>query len=299
MSLFESKFTRSLRSTWSSESDRTVRAVIGAMNVDIENDTLKKASDSKLKAKQDFTTNNPNADWRAAEAAGDQAECAVLKPAFLQTLVKNYQWRLLLHARGKEAQASGAGPSKSWWTKFLGIKRPPFASLEYYIGSTRLYDLYKPRQPRPSTIPADAFDLPALEVAAKDEQPLVVKSKPAYKLYDLSGPSSKGWTDCQFYDYVEATPQGLPENLVDMPGFPHQPGTVKVTLVALKDAKTLGDKLLLLPFEKLSGPPAKTRCFILSDFDSVKRTATFRGVGDFQGLNDADLKPVDKDLELW
>ena len=302
MSLLESKFTRSLRSTWSSEADRTVRAVIGAMNVDIEKDVLLRAEESKLKAKQDFKTNNPNAGWRAVDAAGDKAECAVLKPAFLATLVKNYQWRLLLHARGKETQAPAAGTSKSWWTTFLDIKRPAFASLEYYIGSTKLYDLYKPRQPRP-ILPADVYDLPALEVAQKDEQPLVVKSKPVYKFYDISSSSSKGWTECEFYDYIKATPQDLPQNLEDMPGFPHQPGTVKLTLVDFKDVATrekiLGTKLILLPFEKASVLPAKIRCFVLADYDLTKRTATFRGVGDFQKLDDLDLKPMDKDLELW
>ena len=325
MTLLESKFTRTLKSPWSAEADRTVRAVIGSMNVDIPKPTLLKAAEEKAKAAS-------AGGWKA----GDMAECTILKPAFLQALVQGYQWRLLLHARSKQSlPAAGAPPTKSWWVEFAELKRPPFAALEYYIGPTKLFNLYQPRQARPTTLPADVYDLPTLEVAAKPEQPLVVKQKTAYKYYDLSkydlsNPATKAvWTDCHFFDYVRATPADLPENLVDAPGFPHQPGTVSLNVIASKDgAIALGTKIVLLPFEKdeptLVNPallpvPAKApsgllvsalgaiavessryvRCFVLTDFDAAKRTANFRGVGDFQGLNDGDSVALDKDLEIW
>lgn len=319
MSLFESKFTRTLKSPWSSEADRTCRGILGAFNVDIDNATLLRSRAEKETAKNNLEKQVPQPPSWQIYKAGDVAECAVLKPAFLRALVQGYQWRLLLHARGKESlPAAGTAPTTSWWPKFTEIKRPPFASLEYYIGPTKLFDLYSPRQARPTTVPANVYDMPALEIhATKPEQPLVVKSKPAYKYYDLSKPTTKGWADAAgFYEYKKATPPQLPQDLEDMAGLPHQPGTVSLALVPFKpktaqdpDVKKdkMGESLLLLPFEKTPAPmglamlvtKTKYRCFVLSDFDAVKRTANFRGVGDFSDLNDADLVSLDKDLEIW
>jgi hypothetical protein len=314
MSLLESKFTRTLKSPWNSEADRTVRAVIGAVNVDIDKASLLKAAADKMKAVEDAKKQYPDGDWHI-DSAGDKAECLVLKPAFLRALVQGYQWRLLLHARGKEdppspPAASTTTPAQSqqansWWMRFMELKRPPFASLEYYIGPTNLFSVFQPRQQRPSTVPTGVYDLPVLEVAAKDTQPLVIKSKPAYKFYDLSKPSSKGWSACQFYEYIKATPPRLPQDLEDLPGLPHQPGTVGFTQIDSTSTNVredkLGKNLVLLPFEKTTAQVQSTRirCFILSNYDSTQRTAAFRGVGDFAGLNDTDLVPMDGDLEMW
>ena len=314
LSLFESKYVRTIKSTFNAEADRTVRAVVGAMDIDIDKASLKTAADEKAKH-----TSKPAADdaaKKANEAAGIQAELDVLKPAFLRTLIEAYRWRMLLHARGREVAAApvpGAAPpsTKSWWTRFTDVKRPPFAALDYYIGSTKLYNVYKPRQQRSATLPADVYDLPDLEVAKTGDQPLIAKAKATYKFYDHTKATTKFWTECQFFDYIDSNPAGLPKELVDLRGLPHQPGTVAVRVIKGTDVAvredTLGKNIILLPFEKnpestgfaANSPAApEIRCFVFSDYDAVKRKATFRGVGDFQGLNDADLVALDNDLEL-
>lgn len=53
-----------------------MRAVIGAMGVDIDKNTLLESADKKGKARDDAKKKDPN-DWRATNAAGDQAECAL------------------------------------------------------------------------------------------------------------------------------------------------------------------------------------------------------------------------------
>lgn len=192
----------------------------------------------------------------------------------------------------------------------MELKRPPFASLDYYIGSTQLWNVFEPHQQRPATMPADIFDLPNLELAAHVEQPLLVKPKAAYKIYDLSKAPTKGWSICEFYEYIKATPSGLPENLVDLEGLPHQPGTVGFAKIDSNNDKNvrkdqLGEGLVLLPFEKPeklipeSPNPRRIRCFILSDYGSSIRNPNHKGVGDFIGLEDKDLVPLDKDLHIW
>lgn len=64
------------KSTYNTEANRTVRAVIGAMGVDIDKNTLLESADKKGKARDDAKKKDPN-DWRATNAAGDQAECAL------------------------------------------------------------------------------------------------------------------------------------------------------------------------------------------------------------------------------
>lgn len=332
MTLLESKWTRTLKCPWNSKIDRTIRAVIGAMDVDLPAAALQAAAAAKAAAVAKALTAKV-AKWDA-DAAGAEAEYQALVAPYIDALVQAYQWRLLLHARGKEAPAPApaagtvAPAPKAWWPRFADIRKPPFASLEYYIGTTKLDDLYQPRTPRPATLPADVFDLPLLEVAKKDAAPLLAKKKDAYKYYDMTKASAAGWASCVFYAFKPATPDALPDALVDARDFPHQPGTVGFANVAFKDAPAaLGKGLLLLPFEKFTdykvsalvmgqfgtaplpafagaaGAPAsavdKIRCFVLSDFDPAARTATFRGVADFSGLKPADMVALDKDLELW
>lgn len=46
-----------------------------------------------------------------------------------------------------------------------------------------------------------------------------------------------------------------------------------------------------------SPEPRSIRCFILADYDSAFGKPKFKGVGDFLGLNDADLVPLDKGFQ--
>ena len=137
--------------------------------------------------------------------------------------------------------------------------------------------------------------------------PLIAKAKPTYKYYDLTKPTAKGWADqAQFYEYVKGSTPDMPGTVSNafLPYVDPNP----IVPPARSKADVLGTNLVLFPLEKNpdtggmtqpSSAKTKNRCFLFSDFDAVKKTAVFRGVGDFLDLNDADLVPLGQDLEIW
>ena len=270
---------------------------MGAMDVHIDEQVLKEAVAKREKKRTEAKQQN----LKDADTLANKAEAEHLRPPFLTSLIKTYQWRMLLLAKDN----ANVPANKAWWMIMLEVKRPPLASIGYYVndGMAGLEALYRPGQPRPTTLPPDVYDLPELAVATKAETPLIATKKSAYKFYDLTKATAKGWQSCVFYEFLKQ-----PED---------QPGTVGLTQVPwtdvpkTRDAK-LGTNLILFPIvdstEKetigLPGPGGKMppkwrRCAIFSDYDATTKKATFKGVGDFSGLYAADMVGLDNDIELW
>ena len=299
ITLLESKFCRTLISWWQSEADTTVKAVMGAMDVHIDDQVLKDAvAKRERKRAEAIQQGLPNPDSLA-----NKAEAEHLRPPFLTALIKVYQWRMLLLAKDN----ANIPANKAWWMIMLEVKRPALASIGYYVndGMVGLETMYRPGKPRPTTLPPDVYDLPELTVASKDEMPLIANKKSAYRFYDLTKATTKGWQSCIFYEFLKQ-----PED---------QPGTVGLSQIPWTDAKNtrdakLGMKIVLFPIvdstEKetvgLPGPGGKMppkwrRCAIFSGYDAAAaiKKATFKGIGDFTGLTAADLVGLDNDVELW
>ena len=263
----------------------------------------------------------------AANALQGTDKETALRRNFLAALVRIYQWRMLLLAtepRTLQAPWLACWPTLVNCTTKLPnspgptVKRPRFAALDLYVGSVYLDGLFGPGKPVPPKFPADQFDLPVLQVADSSAQELLVKAKPGYKLYNLSSAvvpaaaanAGLAWSACMFYDFAPG-PTVNPAPATDMPHL------IKFTKVHAKDAAAVfGDKVVLLPLEKISRTDGwgetkvRTRCVIVKDFlscgprmfatslpsagaltaflgkASVKMIGTFVGVGDFEDLDE-------------
>lgn len=250
---------------------------------------------------------------KAENKKGGRAEIDFLQKAFLTLLFEGYQWRMLLLA--KENTTPDA--TKAWWPQLLTLKRSPVASIGYYLnsGGADLETMYRPRRLVVRPTGTDVYDLPKLVAPypipeLPTSNAVIAKAKAGYFYYDLTKPASKGWTSATFYEYLKGDSDNLP-------------GTVNLTKVNFTDATTrdakLGKSLILLPIEdseekvNATSPkvpagsttrPAKLpakwiRCAILANYNPVARKGVFKGIGDFGGLNIADMVSLDKDVELW
>ena len=91
-----------------SEAELTVRAIVGAMDVDIDKQVLldvvvvrEKTRTNKTAemAKTSDTIKDSAAKQREVTTSSNKGEAEFLEPAFFAALIKTYQWRMLLLAQ--------------------------------------------------------------------------------------------------------------------------------------------------------------------------------------------------------
>ncbi|MCJ1389760.1 hypothetical protein MMC18_002617 [Xylographa bjoerkii] len=330
--LLEARFGRTWM-PWNQDVDVSVNALIGALSVDI-GETGKEArgikeiktAESLSEAIQQLQKTGTKAPTEAqlgpakavAKAAGEAAELALMKSVFIDTLFKIYQWRMLLLARGSPTINRGG---TGFWVTLIGRDRPQFASLEAYLGSDKLSQVYGPDIQRNPAQPVGMItNLPQLDIPnGAMKATLTLKANHQYIAcrFKDQKTSPPGWTKCIFYSYVASNDPTLGGTVkaVEIPFAKHQDsfGSSTDTLVlpienvdhhsapaqenVISKLQSKISRFVLGAPDSIKNP---TRCAILTQYDPNDSIALFWGIGDFEGFSkDALSFHPDKDIGIY